>query len=64
MKCTHCKLCLIIIRAEEEEISKLYYYCDLCRRVYRRENYKLVELEEKKAREIETIYLKSRKQGE
>lgn len=60
MKCVHCLLCLTIIRLDE----KIYYYCDLCRRVYRRENYKAVELPEEEAREIEATYIRKKKESQ
>jgi len=60
MKCIHCLLCLEIIRLDVD----LYYYCDLCRRIYRRENYRAIELEEEKAKEVLERYLRIKKESQ
>lgn len=47
MKCTHCRLCLITIRVDKENYSKIYWYCDLCQRVYAINMGKKEEIEDK-----------------
>lgn len=57
MKCPDCRLCLDIINLPVNEISYIFYGCELCRKVYRNMKGKPVEVEEKEIKEkVEKIY--------
>jgi|MudIll2142460700_1097286.scaffolds.fasta_scaffold00002_101 hypothetical protein len=35
MKCANCNLCLDIYNLEVDGLNKLFWFCDLCKRVYK-----------------------------